>query len=139
MAQNQFEQIKKINEYGSDYWSARELAKVLDYTDYRNFLKVIDKAKEACENSGQDIHNHFVEANDMVSIGSGAERPIDTTHLSRYASYLLIQNSDTSKEIVALGQTYFAIQTRRQEENDAVLEDQKRVMLRQEVKNTILP
>jgi len=66
MAQNQFEQIKKINEYGSDYWSARELAKVLDYTDYRNFLKVIDKAKEACENSGQDIHNHFVDANEMV-------------------------------------------------------------------------
>lgn len=134
MAQNVFEQIKRVNEYGSDFWSSRDLAKVLDYADYRNFLKVIDKAKEACENSGQDIHNHFGEVTDMVPIGSGAERPIDTIFLSRYACYLIIQNSDPSKEIVALGQTYFAIQTRRQEESDELLEDHKRVMLRDEIK-----
>jgi DNA-damage-inducible protein D len=134
MAINIFEQIKKINEHGVEYWSARDLYKALDYTDYRNFLKVINKAKEACKNSHQDIHNHFVEANDMVSIGSGAERPIDTVYLTRYACYLIIQNSDPSKEIIAIGQTYFAIQTRRQEEADNVIEDQKRVALRGEIK-----
>lgn len=133
MAQVIFESIKHINEYNTEYWSARELYKALDYTDYRNFIKVINKAKEACENSGQDIHNHFVEANDMVSIGSGAERPVDTIHLSRYACYLIIQNSDPSKDVVALGQTYFAIQTVRQEKSDQRLEDHKRVVLRGEV------
>ena len=118
MKNNIFEEIKKVNEYQSEYWSARSLAKVLDYTEYRNFLLVIDKAKEACKNSGEVIHNHFVDANDMVKIGSGAERVVDTVHLSRYACYLIIQNSDPSKEVVALGQTYFAIQTRRQEKTD---------------------
>ncbi len=77
--------LKKVNEYNSDYWSARELYKVLEYSDYRNFLNVVDKAKEACKNSGQDIHNHFVDTDDMVSIGSGANRLVDTIHLSRYA------------------------------------------------------
>lgn len=134
MTVNIFEQIKRVNEYGSEYWSSRELAKALEYSDYRNFLNVIEKAKEACENSKQDIHIHFVEANDMVSIGSGAERPVDTVFLSRYACYLIIQNSDPSKEIVALGQTYFAIQTRRQEKTDLLIEDNKRVKLRDEIK-----
>ena len=134
MIQNIFEEIKQTNEYGSDYWSARELGKVLDYADYRNFISVIEKAKEACENSGQVIHNHFVDVNDMVSIGSGAEREVETIHLSRYACYLIIQNSDPSKEVVALGQTYFAIQTRRQEQTDALIEDNKRVVLRGEIK-----
>jgi len=134
MANNIFEEIKKINEYGSEYWSARDLSKVLDYTDYRNFLNVIDKAKEACKNSRQDIHTHFVDANGLVAIGSGAERPVDTVYLSRYACYLIIQNSDPSKEIVALGQTYFAIQTSRQEKSDLLVEDHKRVLLRSEIK-----
>lgn len=115
MPNNIFEEIKRINEYDSEYWSARDLYKILDYSSYRNFLAVIEKAKEACKNSQQDIHNHFVEVNNMVSIGSGAERPVNTINLSRYACYLIIQNSDPSKEIIALGQTYFAIQTRRQE------------------------
>lgn len=129
-----FEEIKRVNEYDGEYWSARDLAKVLEYADYRNFLLVIDKAKKACKNSGEDIHNHFVETNDMVSIGSGANRTIDTIHLSRYACYLIVQNSNPSKEVVALGQTYFAIQTRRQEESDRFIEDQKRVKLRDEMK-----
>lgn len=94
----------------------------------------LEKAKEACKNSYQDIHNHFVEADDMVAIGSGAERPLDTINLSRYACYLIIQNSDSSKEVVAMGQTYFAIQTRRQEKTDNIIEDQKRSVLRDEVK-----
>ncbi|KKP78432.1 MAG: DNA damage-inducible protein D [Candidatus Moranbacteria bacterium RIFOXYA12_FULL_35_19] len=134
MNNNVFEEIKKINEYQSEYWSSRDLAKILEYTEYRNFLTVIEKAKEACENSGQVIHNHFVEANEMVEIGSGAKRAIDTIYLSRYACYLIIQNSDPSKEIVALGQTYFAIQTRRQEKADQLMEDNKRLHLRSEIK-----
>ena len=134
MNNNVFEEIKKINEYQSEYWSSRDLAKILEYTEYRNFLTVIEKAKEACENSGQVIHNHFVEANEMVEIGSGAKRAIDTIYLSRYACYLIIQNSDPSKEVVALGQTYFAIQTRRQEKADQLMEDNKRLHLRSEIK-----
>ena len=131
---NIFEQIKRVNEYGSDFWSSRDLAKVLEYGDYRNFLNVIAKAKEACEKSGQVIHNHFVDANDMVQIGSGAERPLDAIYLSRHACYLIIQNSNPSKEVVALGQTYFAIQTRRQEKADELIEDKRRTHLRDEVK-----
>lgn len=134
MGNNIFEEIKRINEYQSEYWSSRDLAKVLEYAEYRNFLLVIDKAKEACQNSGEVIHNHFVDANEMVRIGSGAERAIDTVYLSRYACYLIIQNSDPSKEVVALGQTYFAIQTRRQEKTDLLVEDNKRLHLRDEIK-----
>lgn len=129
-----FEEIKRINEYQSEYWSARDLAKALEYSDYRNFLLVIDKAKESCENSGEVIHNHFAEANEMVRIGSGAERPIDTVYLSRYACYLVVQNADPSKETVALGQTYFAIQTRRQEKAEQAIEDNKRLHLREEIR-----
>ena len=134
MTQNIFESIKHINEYESEFWSSRDLAKVLEYSSYKKFLNVINKAKVACENSGQVIHNHFVRMDEMVKIGSGAERSIDVIHLSRYACYLIIQNSDPSKEIVALGQTYFAIQTRRQEKTDQLIEDQKRMHLRGEVK-----
>lgn len=134
MKNNIFEEIKRINEYNAEYWSARELSEVLEYSDYRNFLKVIKKAKEAAKNSGEDIHNHFVDFNEMVQIGSGAEREIATIHLSRYACYLIIQNSNPSKEVVALGQTYFAIQTRKQEKSDEKLEDHKRVELREEIK-----
>ena len=134
MHNNVLEEIKRINEYQSEFWSSRDLAKTLEYKEYRNFLTVIEKAKEACENSGQVIHNHFVEANEMVEIGSGAKRAIDTIKLSRYACYLIIQNSDPSKEVVALGQTYFAIQTRRQEKSDQLMEDNKRLHLRNEIK-----
>jgi DNA-damage-inducible protein D len=134
MENNIFEQRKRINEYGSEYWSARDLAKILEYSEYRHFLPVIEKAKEACENSGEVIPNHFEDTLDMVQIGSGAERATDTVFLSRYACYLIIQNADPAKEIVALGQTYFTIQTRRQEELDQRLEDNKRLLLRDEIK-----
>ena len=134
MAGNIFEEIKKINEYGSGYWSSRDLAKVLEYSNYDKFLNVINKAKEACRNSGEVIHNHFSHMDEMVKIGSGAERSVDTVYLSRYACYLIIQNSDPSKEVVALGQTYFAIQTRRQEKSDQLVEDSKRLHLREEIK-----
>ncbi|MEI7620982.1 MAG: DNA damage-inducible protein D [Candidatus Moraniibacteriota bacterium] len=134
MAKNLFESIKRVNEYQSEFWSARELAKALEYLDYRNFLVVIEKTKESCKNSDEVIHNHFVDASEMVKIGSGAERKIDTMYLSRYACYLIVQNADPSKKVVALGQTYFAIQTRRQEQMDQLIEDSKRLNLRGEIK-----
>ena len=110
-----FELIRRANETGADYWSSRELARILDYEQYRNFEAVIDKAKLACINSGQKVDDHFGNITEMVVIGSGAKRPLRTIMLSRYACYLIVQNADPSKEIVAIGQTYFAIQTRRQE------------------------
>ena len=110
-----FEQIKKINEYSQEYWSARELAKILDYSEYRHFLPVLDRAKEACRNSAHNIKDHFEDILEMVEIGSGAKRELEDIRLSRYACYLIVQNADPSKEIVALGQTYFAVQTRKQE------------------------
>lgn len=137
--QNTFEDIKHINDDGLEYWSARELSKVLDYSEYRHFKAVIEKAKNSCQNSSQQLLDHFEEALDMVEIGSGAERELDDIKLSRYACYLIVQNADPRKEIIARGQTYFAIQTRRQElENDsnfkALDEDQKRLLLRNELK-----
>ena len=112
MAVALFENIKKIDEEGREYWSSRELAKILEYKDYRNFLTVINKAKESCRNSNIMLTDQFVGVTDMVSIGSGAIRTIETIRLSRYACYLTVQNADPSKTIVAQAQTYFAIQTR---------------------------
>jgi len=137
--QNTFEEIKHFSDDGQEYWLARELAKVLDYTDYRNFLTVISKAKKSCKNSQQGILDHFVDVTNMVQIGSGTERELDDVKLSRYACYLIVQNGDPRKEIIARGQTYFAIQTRRQELEDdasfkALSEDQKRLLLRNELK-----
>lgn len=134
MKENQFETIKQLDNNGAEYWSSRDLAKVLEYSDYRNFQTALNKAKTACENSGEVIHNHFVEATEMVETGSGAERGIETVYLSRYACYLIVQNSDPTKVVVAKGQTYFAIQTRRQEAADTLVEDNKRVFLREEMK-----
>lgn len=134
-----FEQIKQSDENGNEFWMARQLAKTLDYTDFRNFSGVIEKAKEACENSGHAVNDHIVEANEMVAIGSGAEREMPSFKLSRYACYLIVQNADPSKEVVALGQTYFAIQTRIQEitqmeaYNRLSSEDEKRLFLRNEM------
>lgn len=128
-----FEYIKKINTHGREYWSARELCKILEYTEYRKFLPVIEKAKLSCKNSSQLVNDHFAQMGDMVKIGSGADRTIDDYHLSRYACYLIMQNADPSKDIVALGQTYFAIQTRRQEIREQHLDDQKRIYLRDEI------
>ena len=113
--QSAFEKIRKVNQQGQDFWSARELARILGYQEYRNFLPVIIKAKDACVNSGQKISDHFVDIHEMVQIGSGASREMPTIAFSRYACYLIVQNADPSKPIVALGQTYFAVQTRKQE------------------------
>lgn len=138
--QSLFEQIKEIDENGNEYWGARKLAKVLEYREYRNFSPVIEKAKEACRNSDQPLENHFVDFHEMVSIGSGAEREMVSTKLSRYACYLIVQNADPNKEVVALGQTYFAVQTRIQEISQMEAytqlstEDEKRLFLRSELK-----
>lgn len=138
--QTSFEQIKKVDEKGNEFWSARDLAKVLEYSEYRHFKPVIDKAKDACLNSGLIISNHFEDFLEMVKIGSGAERPFDDgIKLSRYACYLIVQNADSTKEVVALGQTYFAIQTRLQEisqmdeYNKLSTEEEKRLFLRNEM------
>lgn len=125
-----FENIKHIDEYGNEYWSARELQTVLDYKEWRKFKGVITKAQEACLNSEISIIDHFVNADKMVGIGSKTSRSIEDYKLSRYACYLIVQNSDPRKEVVALGQTYFAVQTRRQEltekEYSMLTEDEKR-------------
>src|SRR2546425_3719275 len=134
-ASNTFERIKRVNERGGEFWYARELAKVLEYSDFRNFITVINKARKACANSNRTVADHFVDITEMVGIGSGALRPIEDWALSRYACYLVIQNADPGKPLVALGQNYFAVQTRRQElaDDEALKEDQKRLLLRQEM------
>lgn len=98
-----FEAVRKETEEGIEYWTARDLARILEYDNYRNFLKVIAKAKVACETSGQAISDHMVEADDMIEVGKGGRRKVTSMHLSRYACYLIIQNADPAKEIVALG------------------------------------
>jgi len=129
-----FEAIRHETADGAEYWSARELAEVLGYrTNYRNFKLAITRAQEACAQSGQAVTDHFAEARKMVALGSGATRAVEDVHLSRYACYLAIQNADPSKEIVALGQTYFAVQTRRAEQADelaGLTEAQRRIYAR---------
>ncbi len=134
-----FERIRQVDEDGLEFWSARDLAGVLEYTNWRNFKSVLLKAQIACENSGHDPTDHFVGAIKMVAIGSDARREVEDMHLSRYACYLVVQNADPAKEVVALGQTYFAVQTRRQEVSDETAmaelsEDQRRLLLRQRIK-----
>ena len=133
---NPFEKIKQVKDDNIEFWYARDLAIILEYKDWRNFLNVIKKAKEACKNSNQNVSNHFGDITKMVELGSGSKREIDDIALSRYACYLIIQNADPSKEIIAKGQTYFAIQTRKQElqEFNIKTEEEKRLLLRQEMK-----
>ena len=106
-----FEDIKRIDEYGNEFWYARELQKVLEYKEWKNFKVVIDKAIMSCKNSEFNVFNHFVEVNKMIELGKIAKRKILDYKLTRYACYLIVQNADPSKEVIALGQTYFAIQT----------------------------
>ena len=137
--QTVFEQIKRLDENKNEFWTARDLSKALDYSEYRHFKPVLDRAKEACTNSGHRSANHFEDILGMVSIGSGAKREIDDVKLSRYACYLIVQNADPGKEVVALGQTYFAVQTRLQEIQQMQAyqrlktEDEKRMFLRKEM------
>ena len=131
---NIFENIKNIDQYGEEYWYARELSKVLEYKDWRNFLKVLNKAKEACKNSGFNVEEQLVEVNKLSKRNNNATANIQDFKLTRYICYLIVQNADPSKEVVALGQTYFAIQTRKQEiteqEYDSLSDDEKRLYQR---------
>lgn len=120
-----FEEAKKYNDFKSEYWSARELARILEYIDYRNFDDVVNKAKESCRNSGQSINYHFVDFTETIQMPKNASKRIKNVMLSHYACYLIMQNADPSKEIVARGQTYFAIQTRKQEISEQYSEANK--------------
>ncbi len=125
-----FESIKHLDEYGNEYWYARELSKALEYSDWRNFLKVLNKAKVACKNSGLNVDEQLVEVNKLSKRNNNANVNIQDYKLSRYICYLIVQNADPSKKVVALGQTYFAIQTRKQEiteqEYESLSDDEKR-------------
>lgn len=134
-----FEEIKRVDENGAEYWSARDMAKVLEYLEYRNFLPVIKKAKEACVNSQHKVEDHFVDMHEMIEIGKGGKRRSESVKLSRYACYLIVQNADPSKKVVANGQTYFAVQTRiaeikqMDEYNRLTDEEEKRLFLRHQL------
>ena len=131
-----FEDIKHVNEYGQEFWYARELQQVLEYSQWRRFKETIERAKTACENSDYEISEHFAEVGKMVQLGSGAERQIEDIMLSRYACYLIVMNGDPRKEVISLGQTYFAVKTRQQElmENyNELSENQKRLSIRSEL------
>lgn len=139
MTENIFESIKQTTETGVEFWSARDFQQILEYTEWRNFHRVVEKAMTACETAGHSISDHFVEFNKMVIIGSGAMREQQDFQLSRYACYLIVQNGDPTKPVIASGQTYFAIQTRRQEIADeqifsALSEERQRLYLRQQLR-----
>lgn len=130
-----FEDIKHVDADGNEFWYARELQPVLEYTEWRNFEKVIKKAKVACRNAGSLEKDHFVDVNKIVEAGA-TRKPINDIMLTRYACYLIVQNGDPSKEIIALGQSYFAVKTRQQEliENyDSLSEEQKRLSIRSQM------
>jgi DNA-damage-inducible protein D len=135
-----FESIKEIDENGNEFWGARKLSKVLEYSEFRHFLPVIERANEACKNSGHPIFDHFEEYLEEIIHGKGAKQVYESVKLSRYACYLIVQNADPSKEVVAQGQTYFAVQTRLQEirqmedYNRLKSEEEKRLFLRDEMK-----
>ena len=132
---NPFEEARQIDESGNEYWSARDLQTLLEYSAWQKFTAVINKAKIACEQSGYPVADHFNHTVKMVIIGSGAQREQADYRLSRYACYLIVQNGDPSKNVIAAGQTYFAVQTRRQKLQDEAAfrqlgEDKQRLLLR---------
>ena len=131
-----FESIKHVNEYGNEFWYARELQSILEYTEWRNFQKLIEKAQTACENSDMAVDECFVEVNKTSPMPNGGVKLIDDYILSRYACYLIVMNGDPRKEVIAVGQTYFAVKTRQQElidHYDELSEDQKRLAIRKEM------
>lgn len=132
-----FDSIKHINEYGQEFWYARELQVALNYSQWRRFSSAIEKAKISCENSGNKISEHFAEVGKTIAMPKNATKEILDYQLSRYACYLIVMNADSRKEVIALGQTYFAVKTRQQEiiENyDNLTENQKRLAIRNEIK-----
>lgn len=139
MATNPFEKARQTDAAGNEYWSARDLQHLLDYSTWQKFMAVITKAQTACAQSGYAIADHFNRTVKMVVIGSGAQRQQTDFHLSRYACYLIVQNGDPNKNVIAAGQTYFAVQTRRQELQDTetfrqLSEDKQRLLLRGQIR-----
>ena len=133
-----FEAIKQTDESGNEFWFARDLQNVLQYTQWRNFQKVIDRAMLACKNSNFDISEHFADVSKTIEMPKEAEKQVTDYKLTRYACYLIVQNGDPRKEVIAIGQTYFAIQTRRQELADTfnqLDENNKRLVVRGNIKH----
>lgn len=132
-----FEDIRHVNEYGQEYWLARELQPILEYKQWRRFEDAIDRAKIACQNSGNDPAEHFADVGKTSPMPHGGVKEIGDIMLSRYACYLIVMNGDPRKEVIAIGQTYFAVKTRQQElieDYDQLTEDQKRLAIRAEMK-----
>ena len=131
-----FESIKHVDDDGNEYWYARELQKVLEYTEWRKFVGVIKKAINSCKASNYVTSDHFVGADKMINLGKGGQRKVSDYKLSRYACYLIAQNGDSRKKVIALAQTYFAIQTRKHElleqEYNNLNEDEKRLYRRRQ-------
>lgn len=127
---NFFENIKHVDENGVEYWYARELMPILQYSNWQNFEKIIDKAKKSCQNSDISVFEHFTDVSKTIKMPKGAEKTILDYKLTRYACYLIAQNGDSRKKVIALAQTYFAVQTRKQEisekEYSMLTEDEKR-------------
>lgn len=129
-----FESIKQIDDDGNEYWFARDLQEVLEYSEWRNFSKIIEKAKNACKASGHIVQSEFVDTNKLVDVGANLQRSIQDIVLSRYACYLIAMNGDSRKEVIALAQTYFAVKTHEQEQLELQKEDSLRLQIRQDIK-----
>ena len=129
-----FESIKQIDNDGNEYWFARDLQEVLEYSEWRNFSKIIEKAKNACKASGHIVQSEFVDTNKLVDVGANLQRSIQDIVLSRYACYLIAMNGDPRKEVIALAQTYFAVKTHEQEQLELQKEDSLRLQIRQDIK-----
>ncbi len=130
--QKTFEELRKINQYGAEYWNARDLQPLLGYTQWRRFEDAISRAKTSCRQSGNDPDHHFAGAGKMIILGKGGERQVPDYHLSRFACYLIAQNGDPRKPEIAGAQKYFAVQTRRQEVSDILAADRERLELRKQ-------
>lgn len=132
--QSPFESIKQIDDNGNEYWYARDLQEILEYSEWRNFSKIIEKAKTACKASGNAVFSEFVDVNKLVDVGASLQRTIQDIVLSRYACYLIAMNGDPRKEVIALAQTYFAVKTHEQEQLELQKEDSLRLQIRQDIK-----
>jgi DNA-damage-inducible protein D len=138
MGSKSFEELKKINEYGAEYWSARDIQPLLGYAQWRRFEDAIKRAITSCKQSGNEALHHFAGVGKMIDIGKGGTREVSDYHLSRFACYLIAQNGDPRKPEIATAQKYFAIQARRQEISDAVAADVERLELRKQAAEELL-